>query len=85
MNAIKTRIIKIGNSRGIRIPKLLLDQLGFDSEVEVSVEGEQLVVRPASRLRADWDEKFRSMAEHADDKMHDKPVPTEWDETEWSW
>lgn len=45
--AIRTRIVKIGNSQGIRIPKLLLEQSGLGAEVEVNVEGDHLVIRPA--------------------------------------
>ena len=48
MNTVKTRIIKIGNSRGIRIPKLLIEQVGIGTEVEIAVEKNQLVVRSSS-------------------------------------
>jgi len=85
MNAVKTQIIKIGNSRGIRIPKLLVDQLGLSSEVEIAVERDQLVIRPTSRPRHGWDEQFRAMAERGDDQLLDKPVPTQWDRSEWRW
>lgn len=49
--SIRTRIIKIGNSQGIRIPKTLLEQSGIDSEVEIEVQGDQLTIRAASQLR----------------------------------
>ena len=57
--SLRTRIIKIGNSRGVRIPKLLLDQLGLDEEVELAVREDQLVIRPIRRPRYGWDEQFR--------------------------
>jgi len=79
MNTVKTQIIKIGNSRGIRIPKLLLDQVGLGAEVEIAVQRDQLVIRPASRPRDDWDEQFRAMAEEGDDRLLDEVIPTEWD------
>ena len=84
---IRTRIVKIGNSRGIRIPKPLLDQLGLISEVELSVQQDQLVVRPARQVREGWDEQFRAMAQHGDDRLLDAPLPslTRWDEEEWEW
>ena len=47
----KTRIVKIGNSNGIRIPKLVLDQLGLGEEVELVVEEHQLAIRPIRRPR----------------------------------
>ncbi len=84
---VKTRIVKMGNSRGIRIPKLLLDQLGLNEEVELAVEGNQLVVRPAQRPRRGWDEKFKLMAERGDDYLLDAEAAslTEWDADEWEW
>jgi len=85
MNTVKTRIIKIGNSRGIRIPKLLIEQAGIGTEVEIAVEQDQLVVRSTSSPRHGWDAQFRAMAEHGDDRLLDTPVLTEWDSSEWKW
>mgnify|MGYP001484184886 CR=1 FL=1 len=85
MNTVKTRIIKIGNSRGIRIPKLLIEQVGIGTEVEIAVEKDQLVVRSASSPRQGWDAQFRAMAEHGDDRLPDTPVLTEWESSEWKW
>ena len=72
--SLTTRIIKIGNSQGIRIPKLLLDQIGLDGEVELAVQEDQQVIRPIRRPRDGWDEQFRMMAEHGDDQLLDEPV-----------
>ena len=85
--AVKTRVIKIGNSQGIRIPKLLLDQSGLEGEVELSVERDQLVVRPVRRSRHGWDEQFRMMAESGDDRLLDEEALslTQWDAGEWEW
>jgi antitoxin MazE len=85
MNTVKTRIIKIGNSRGIRIPKLLIEQVGIGTEVEITVEKDQLVVRSASSPRQGWDAQFRAMAEHGHDRLLDTAVLTEWDSSEWKW
>jgi len=85
MNAVKTQIIKIGNSRGIRIPKLLIDQVGLGNEVEISVQRDHLVIRSTSHPRHGWDEQFRAMAEQGDDRLLDKATPTQWDVSEWKW
>src|SRR6266545_1558734 len=84
---VKTRIIKIGNSQGVRIPKLLLEQLGFGSEVEIAVQDQHLVLRPIKRPRQGWAEQFRLMAERGDDRLvdGDSMSLTSWDETEWEW
>ncbi len=85
--SIKTRLVKIGNSQGIRIPKVLLDQVGLTNEIELEVQGDHLVLRAARRPRDGWDEQFRRMAEHNDDRLLDPDVRsgTSWDEAEWSW
>ena len=84
---MKTNIVRIGNSRGIRIPKSLIEQCGLGNVVELEVQGGQLVIRPADRARAGWEEAFRRMAEQGDDELLDRASlpPTEWDATEWEW
>ena len=82
---VKARVVRIGNSRGIRIPKVWLDQLDLDDEVELAVQKDRLVIRRARRPREGWEEAFRSMAEHRDDRLLDKPIVTKWDREEWEW
>lgn len=86
---VKTRIVRIGNSQGIRIPKLLLEQVNLteDEEVELEVQSEQIVIRPAYEARHGWESAFRAMAERHDDEMLDEEVgsTTTWDEEEWEW
>jgi antitoxin MazE len=86
-NAVKSRIIKMGNSKGVRIPKPILEQLALGEEVELSVRGDQLVIRPSQRPRSGWEEQFERMAERGDDQLLDKEAVrlTEWDEDDWQW
>jgi antitoxin MazE len=86
-NAVKSRIVKMGNSKGVRIPKPILEQLGLGEEVEISVRGDQLVIRPGTRPRAGWEEQFERMAERGDDRLLDDEAAnlTEWDEGDWQW
>ena len=60
---MKAHIVPIGNSRGIRIPKILLEQTGLSGEVEISTENEALVIRPVRKPRAGWALAFQKMAE----------------------
>ena len=85
MHSIRTRIIKIGNSRGIRIPRVIIDQVGLEGEVEISVQRDHLIIRPSSGPRDNWDEQFRAMAERGDDQLLDTPTPTQWDRDDWQW
>ena len=81
--AIRTRIVKIGNSQGVRIPKLLLEQSGIHAEVEIEVQGKVLTIRTASRSRSGWEEAFAAMANQHDDVLHDEVNTTDWDRVEW--
>jgi len=82
-----TRLIKIGNSQGIRIPKPLIDMIGLKGDVEIEVQSGQIVLRPTQTARSGWDEQFRSMAASGDDRLlDDEPhAPTEWEAQEWEW
>ncbi|HEY5513747.1 MAG TPA: AbrB/MazE/SpoVT family DNA-binding domain-containing protein [Geomonas sp.] len=84
---MRTNIIRIGNSQGVRIPKILLEQSRLGTEVELVVENEMIVIRSAARPREGWGEKFRLMSEGGDDKMIDEELSgqTEWDKDEWEW
>ena len=84
---MKTQIVRIGNSRGIRIPKALLEECGLEATVELLVENGRLVLRPAERARLGWDDAFRQMAERGDDQLLDRESqsPTDWDSAEWDW
>jgi len=84
---LKTRIVRMGNSQGIRIPKLLIDQIGLGQEVQVEVRADHLVIRAARQPRQGWEEQFQEMAKRGDDRLLDTgalPSP-DWDEAEWEW
>jgi len=84
---MKTSIVRIGNSQGIRIPKLLLRQLDLEGEVELTVKNNQLVIRPSQHPRQGWEKQFRRMAERQDDRLLDEDAVslTQWDTDEWQW
>jgi len=84
---MRSKIVKIGNSQGIRIPKLLLEQTGLIGEVELAVEGNALVIRPVHRPRQGWAKAAEEMAAHGDDKLPDRDVgiQSHWDVEEWQW
>lgn len=81
----KTRIVRIGNSRGIRVPKVLLDQAQLPDEVELHAEPGRLVVQAARRPRPGWAEAARAMAEQGHDALLDAPSATRFDRREWEW
>ena len=82
---IRSKVIKIGNSRGIRIPRTLLEQAGLTDEVEMTVEGNKLIIHSAQVPRQGWDAQFAAMAEQGDDRLLDQTPATQWEADEWTW
>jgi len=84
---MKARIVQIGNSKGIRIPKPLIEQTGLGDEVTIEAEGNRLVIRAARRPRQGWAEAFQAMAAAGDDRLLDSEGATSsaWDRREWQW
>jgi len=83
--AVKTRIVQIGNSRGIRIPKALLEQAQLPDEVELHVRPGRLIVRAGRRARAGWADAARMMRARGEDGLLDEPSITRFEEDEWTW
>jgi antitoxin MazE len=81
----KARIVRIGNSRGIRVPKLLLEQAQLPDEVELSAEPGQLIVRAGRRPRTGWADAARAMRERDQDYLLDQPTPTRFEDKDWVW
>ncbi len=84
---MRTNIVRIGNSQGIRIPKVILEQTHLHGEVELNVRDRQIVIRHVTRPRQGWAKKFRAMAAKGDDKLLDAEVldQASWDKEEWQW
>jgi Growth regulator len=68
---MKTRIIRIGNSQGIRIPELYLQQTGLGEEVYLEVLDNKIIIRSSKHPRQGWAEAFQATAKHGDDQLLD--------------
>lgn len=82
---MRTRIVRVGNSRGVRLPKPLLDEAGLTEEVEIHAEPGRIVIEAAVRPRAGWTEAAREVATAGEDGLLDPPTSTRFDEEEWTW
>jgi antitoxin MazE len=84
---MKATIIQIGNSRGIRIPKPVLQQCGLGKEVDLEVRNKTIIIKSAEHPREEWGRAFQAMAEQADDRLLDETSndETSWDAKEWEW
>jgi len=83
-----TKVVKIGNSRGIRIPKSIIDQSGIKNEVELEVKNNKIIIKPLSEVRRNWDLAFQKMSENNDDILLDQNLlinQSSWDNEEWTW
>ena len=83
--AVRAKVVKIGNSRGIRIPHTLLEQAGLTDEVEMVVEGNKLIIYSVHSPRQGWETQFMAMAEYGDDHLLDETITSQWDVEEWTW
>lgn len=85
---MKTKVVKIGNSRGIRIPKSLIDESGLKSEVDLEVINGQIIIKSISQSRESWGPAFKKMAKNKDDILLDSVTLSQqstWDKEEWEW
>lgn len=87
MNPLKVKIIRIGNSKGIRLPKSLIEQYQMKDEVVLETKKDAIVIRPVENPRAGWEKSFAIMRRRGDDALLDKGTGLEqdWDEEEWHW
>ena len=83
---MKAKVVKIGNSRGIRLPKAILEEVGFGEDVLLEASRGAIVIRPASRPRSNWAALFKEMAQHGDDRLLEpESAVSAWDKKEWQW
>lgn len=83
-SSVKARIVAIGNSQGVRIPKPLLEHAGLGGEVELHAENGRIVIAAARRARAGWAEAAAQLHARADDGLIGTPAPA-FDAEEWEW
>ena len=82
---MKTRIIRIGNPKGIRVPKVLLDQAQLPEDVELHAEPGRLVVQAARGPRFGWAGAAQAMHARGEDRLLDEPTSTRFDDEIWQW
>jgi antitoxin MazE len=83
---MRAEIIRIGNSRGLRIPKAVLEQCGMKRAVNLQVTDHTLIVTPCEETRAGWSEAFQLMDANNEDLLLDTDsMAHSWDDEEWQW
>ena len=83
---MRTELIRIGNSRGVRIPKPVIEQCGLGQRVQLRVENHRLVISPERSPRQGWEAAFRAAGSACQDELLlETTEPNEFDRKEWRW
>jgi antitoxin MazE len=84
MKFMEASIIKIGNSKGLRLSKTILEKYQIKDKVELILEKSQIVLRPINTPRINWEKQFKEMAENNDDTLLINDVFEEESFEEWN-
>ena len=82
---MKTRLVQIGNSRGVRLPKLMIEEAGLDDEVELQVRDGAVIIKAVRDSRSGWEDAAKDLRNSSGDLLLDPPTPTLFDEEDWEW
>jgi antitoxin MazE len=82
---MKAHIVRIGNSRGIRLPKTLLQEAQLEDEVDLQAEPGRILISKTAKPRAGWAEAARRMRARGEDRLLDPPTLTRFDKEGWKW
>lgn len=66
---MEVSVIKIGNSKGIRLAKTILEKYEIKDSVELIMKEGFLILKPVKKVRVGWDEAFKEMAKNGDDEL----------------
>jgi antitoxin MazE len=80
---MKTKLIKVGNSKGVRIPKPMIEEAGLSEDIELILDDNRIILQSTNTPRAHWDESFSE----TDDVNEEITAyfTNDWDEEEWTW
>ena len=82
---MKAHIVRIGNSKGIRLPKTLLQEAQLEDEVELQAEPGRILISKSAQPRAGWADAARRMRAQGEDILLDPPIATRFDKEDWKW
>jgi antitoxin MazE len=82
---MKAKVIQIGNSRGIRLPKPLIKEVGLNQEVDIHIRNGEIIITPIENTRSGWQEAAKKMHERKEDKLIDGATNTNFDNSDWEW
>ena len=82
---MKAHIVRIGNSKGIRLPKVLLQEAQLGNEVELQAEPGRILISKTAQPRTGWTEAAQRMRARGEDRLLDPPTAMQFDKKDWKW
>ncbi|MGA2764793.1 MAG: AbrB/MazE/SpoVT family DNA-binding domain-containing protein [Spirochaetia bacterium] len=82
---MRAKLIPIGNSRGVRLPKPLIKEAGLEEEVDIHVRKGEIVISPVRKPREGWEKAARRARARKEDGLVDPVTPTHFEEGDWEW
>lgn len=80
---MEIQVIRIGNSKGILLSKVLLERYKFGEKIEIVMKASHLELRPLKSVRQGWDEKFKEMHKQGEDNLLINDLPEDEELEEW--
>ena len=82
---MRAKLVQIGNSRGVRLPKAMIEEVGLGEELEISVRKGEIVIARVKKVREGWAEDMKLMVERGEAGLVWPDFPNDFDENEWEW
>ena len=82
---MKAKLVQIGNSRGVRLPKPIIEQANLGDVIEIQVREGVVLISSPREIRKGWAEAAQEMHRRAEDVLLDQPTATEFEQNDWKW
>jgi antitoxin MazE len=82
---MRAKLVSIGNSRGVRLPKPLIEQANLQEDVDIQVRDGTIVISSSKQPREGWAAAAKGQHSRNDDRLIDRYVSTGFDQKEWNW
>jgi antitoxin MazE len=82
---MKARLVHIGNSRGVRLPKPFIEEVGLSEIVDLHVRGGTIVISPSHVPRVGWAEAAQELAQVEGGGLLEPDTSSTFDQQEWQW
>jgi len=82
---MKTKLVPIGNSRGVRIPKPMIKEAGLNDEVDIQFRDGAIIITSIMQLRSGWAESAKTLHSRQGDQLLDTHTQTRFDKADWNW